>query len=211
MPATSSTTTTTTRPANLGPGASGPAVLALQQRLSSLRYWLGTPDGTFGDTTEQAAYALQKAAGITRDGIVGPVTEHALAEGIVPHPRSTSGTMIEVDLEDDLLMFVQNGHLSYTLNTSTGGGYVYTDDGVTAVANTPVGLFHVYRQVFGMVVDSLGQLWLPKFFDEGFAIHGDTDVPPYPVSHGCVRVSNEAIEWIWSSNLAPIGTSVWVY
>ena len=208
---TTTTTTTTTTPTNLGPGASGPAVLALQQHLTSLGYWLGTPDGTFGNTTEQAVYALQKAAGITRDGIVGPVTEHALADGVVPHPRSTSGNVIEVDLEDDLLMFVRDGQLLYTLNTSTGGGYTYTDDGVTAVADTPVGLFHVYRQVFGMVVDSLGQLWLPKFFDEGFAIHGDTDVPPYPVSHGCVRVSNEAIEWIWSSNLAPIGTSVWVY
>ncbi len=209
--ATSSTTTTTTTPANLEPGASGPAVLALQQRLSALGYWLGTPDGRFGEATEQAVYALQKAAGITRDGIVGPVTEHALAEGVVPHPRSTSGTVIEVDLEDDLLMFVQNGHLSYTLNTSTGGGYTYTEDGVTAVANTPVGLFHVYRQAYGMVVDSLGELWLPKFFDEGFAIHGDSNVPPNPVSHGCVRVSDEAIEWIWSSNLAPVGTSVWVY
>jgi Putative peptidoglycan binding domain/L,D-transpeptidase catalytic domain len=185
--------------------------LALQQRLSSLGYWLGTPDGRFGDGTEQAVYALQKAADITRDGIVGPVTERALAEGIVPHPRSTSGTLIEVDLENDLLMFVQNGRLSFTLDTSTGGGYGYTDDGVTAIADTPVGLFHIYRQVFGTVVDSLGQLWSPKFFNEGFAIHGDIDVPPYPVSHGCVRVSNEAIERIWSSNLAPIGTPVWVY
>ncbi len=110
--ATSSTTNTTTTPANIGPGASGPGVLALQQRLSSLDYWLGTPDERFGDTTEQAVHPLQKDAGITRDGIVGPVTEHALAEGVVPHPRSTSGSVIEVDLDDDLLMFVQNGHLS---------------------------------------------------------------------------------------------------
>ncbi|MGO9334202.1 MAG: L,D-transpeptidase family protein [Acidimicrobiales bacterium] len=50
------------------------------------------------------------------------------------------------------------------------------------------------------MVDPLGQLWLPKFFDEGFAIHGDSDVPPYHVSHGCVRVSNEAIEWIWADS-----------
>jgi N-acetylmuramoyl-L-alanine amidase len=155
--------------------------------------------------------ALQKAAGIARDGIVGPITERALLEGIVPRRRSTSGTVIDVDLGDDLLMFVQNGHLTYTLNTSTGGGYAYTENGVTAIASTPVGLFYIYRQVDGMVVDSLGQLWLPKFFDEGFAIHGETNVPPYPGSHGCVRVSDEAIEWIWSSNLAPIGASVWVY
>lgn len=210
-----STTTTTAppqvAPQELGPGASGPAVLALQERLASLGYWLGTPDGSFGDSTEQAVYALQKAAGIAKDGIVGPVTQIALAEGIVPQPRSTSGYVIEVDLEDDLLMFVTDGKLDYVLNTSTGGGYTYTDDGITAVADTPVGRFEIYRQTDGMVIDSLGQLWRPKFFDSGFAIHGDSYVPPYPVSHGCVRVSDEAIDWIWAQDLAPIGTAVWVY
>ena len=98
-------------PTTLGPGDNGPAVLALQQRLTSLGYWLGTPDGSFGDSTEQAVYALQKAAGISRDGIVGPVTEGALAQGVHPHPRSTSGYVIEVDLNDDLLMFVEDGKL----------------------------------------------------------------------------------------------------
>jgi hypothetical protein len=186
-------------------------VLALQQRLSTLGYWLGTPDGSFGDSTEQAVYAIQKAAGISRDGIVGPMTQWVLAAGVLPHPRSTSGYVIEVDLQDDLVMFVNGGKLQYVLNTSTGGGYTYTDDGVTAVAETPTGVFHIYRQVDGMVTDSLGQLWRPRFFDGGFAIHGDSYVPPYPVSHGCVRVSNEAIDWIWDQNLAPIGTEVWVY
>lgn len=207
---TTAPTTTTTAPP-LGPGDSGPAVLALQQRLALLGYWLGTPDGQFEDSTEQAVYALQKAANISRDGLVGPGTQAALSSGVVPTPRSTSGYVIEIDLEDDLLMFVTNGKLDLVLNTSTGGGYTYTDDGVTAVADTPTGIFDIYRQVDGMVIDSLGQLWRPKFFYEGFAIHGDSSVPPYPVSHGCVRVSNEAIDWIWSENLAPIGTEVWVY
>jgi len=195
----------------LGPGSSGPAVLALQQRLTALGYWLGTPDGSFGDSTEQAVYAFEKAAGLSRDGIVGPATYAALAQGIVPQPRSTSGYVIEVDLEDDLVLFVNNGRVEYVLNTSTGGGYTYTEDGVTAVATTPVGHFQIYREVDGLVVDSLGALWMPKFFDAGFAIHGDSFVPPYPVSHGCVRVSDEAIDWIWASNIAPIGTAVWVY
>jgi lipoprotein-anchoring transpeptidase ErfK/SrfK len=31
------------------------------------------------------------------------------------------------------------------------------------------------------------------------------------VSHGCVRISNEAIDWVWAQNLDPIGTTVWVY
>jgi len=179
--------------------------------LSALGYWLGNPDGKFGDSTEQAAYAFQKAAGLTRDGVVGPKTEAALKRGVLPRPRSTSGSVIEIDLSDDLMMFVNDGKLDYILNTSTGGGYRYTDDGVTATAITPVGVFHISRQVDGMVTDSLGQLWRPKFFEGGFAIHGDGYVPAYPVSHGCARVSNEAIDWIWADNEAPIGTEVWVY
>jgi hypothetical protein len=195
----------------LAPGDTGPAVRALQQRLSALGYWLGTPDGVFGDSTEQAVYALQKAAGISRDGIVGPETRAALAHGVRPHPRSAPGHVVEVDLSDDLLMILNNGVLVATLNTSTGGGYTYVDEGVVSVADTPVGVFHVYTEVNGMVTDSLGQLWRPKYFDSGFAIHGDSYVPPYPVSHGCVRVSNEAINWIWQENLIPLGIEVWVY
>jgi peptidoglycan hydrolase-like protein with peptidoglycan-binding domain len=179
--------------------------------LTALGYWLGPPDGTFGDSTQQAVFAFQKAAGLTRDGVVGPKTAAALARGGVLQPRSTSGYVIEIDLAKDLMMFVNDGKIVYVLNTSTGGGYVYRSDGITAVANTPVGIFHVFRQVDGMVTDSLGQLWRPKFFQSGFAIHGDGYVPPYPVSHGCARVSNEAIDWIWANNLAPMGTTVWVY
>ena len=192
-------------------GSSGPAVLALQQRLSALGYWVGTPDGVFGDATQQAVYALQKAAGISADGAAGPATQAALAAAVVPSPRSRSGSLIEVDLQRDLLMVVSNGRLQYTFNTSTGGGYTYTDGGVTAVADTPVGRFQIFRQVDGMVVSSLGELWRPKFFYQGYAVHGAPVVPPYPVSHGCVRVSNEAIDWIWAHNVAPIGATVWVY
>ncbi len=110
-----------------------------------------------------------------------------------------------------MLTFVHgmgNGRLLWALNTSTGGGYVYTG---TAVADTPVGMFTIFREVDGLVTDNLGQLWRPKYFDAGFAIHGDSYVPPDPVSHGCVRVSNEAIDWIWTDGMAPLGTFVWVF
>ncbi len=192
-------------------GSTGLAVLVLQQELTSLGYWLGTPNGSFGDSTQQAVWALQKAAGIPRTGVADPATWAALAAGVVPHPSSTSGYVIEIDLEDDLIMIVSNGHLEYTLNTSTGGGYTYEEDGATDVAITPTGHFSIYRQVNGIVVDSLGSLWMPKFFTGGYAIHGDSNVPPEPVSHGCARISNEAIDWVWANNIAPIGTAVWVY
>jgi peptidoglycan hydrolase-like protein with peptidoglycan-binding domain len=197
--------------ATLQLGDNSAAVLAVQQRLTELGYWVGTPNGVFGDSTQQAVYAIQKAAGLPRTGIVGPSTDEALAQGVVPQPRSTSGYVIEINLESDLILFVNNGHVNLIFNTSTGGGYTYTEDGVTDVATTPQGHFQIYRQTNGLVVDSLGSLWRPKFFTAGYAIHGDTDVPPVPVSHGCARVSNEAINWIWANNVAPLGTAVWVY
>ena len=39
-------------------GDSGPAVVALQERLASLGYWVGVADGKFGDATQQAVFAF---------------------------------------------------------------------------------------------------------------------------------------------------------
>jgi lipoprotein-anchoring transpeptidase ErfK/SrfK len=227
---TTTTTTTTTVPVttttvrkkpkpklkvHYGPtlqlGDHGAAVLWLQRRLGVLHYWMGGATGNFTDATQQAVYAFQKAANLPRDGVVGRSTYFALAHAIEPKPHSKHGIIVEVDLKKDLLLIVKNGNLKTVLNTSTGGGYTYTSDGVTSVAITPVGRYQILREVNGLVTDSLGQLWRPKYFYSGFAIHGDSYVPPVPVSHGCVRVSNEAINWIWSTNQAPIGTHVWVY
>jgi N-acetylmuramoyl-L-alanine amidase len=192
-------------------GASGAAVVTLQQRLTALGYWVDTESGNFDDSTEQAVWALQKAAGLTPDGVVGPHTWKALAEGALPKPRTHSGYVIEVDLADDILMVVDNGKLQHMLNVSTGGGYLYSTDGGTYLAETPTGIFHIYAAIDRMVTDSLGQLWRPRYFYSGFAIHGEGYVPAFPVSHGCVRVSDEAIDWIWADNIAPIGTEVDVY
>ena len=192
-------------------GDSGPAVVALQTRLSRLGYWLGRADGTFGLTTQQAVYALQKAAGLTPDGVYGPKTAAALTRGVLPRARSASGHVIEISLTSNLLLIVDGGKVSTVLNTSTGGGYTYTGDGVTAVARTPTGQFRIFRSVDGMDISPLGELWRPRYFYGGYAIHGSDSIPPYPVSHGCVRLSYPAIDWIWSTSQAPIGTEVLVY
>ena len=192
-------------------GSTGAAVASLQSQLYALGYWVDTTNGSFDDSTQQAVWALQKAANLPRDGVVGPATWAALAAGVVPQPRPESGYEIQINLANDLIMVVNNNHLLWTLNTSTGGGYTYTQDGSTDVAITPTGVFSTFRVVDGTVTDSLGTLFRPRFFYQGYAIHGDSSVPPDPVSHGCARISNEAIKWVWAANIDPIGTTVWVY
>ena len=200
-----------TRARTLRPGLAGADVLAVQSRLAALGYWLGEPDGVFGGTTQQAVFALQKTAGLTADGVMGRETRRALIRGAEPRARSTSGHVIEIDLGRGLLLIVDDGIVHTVLNTSTGGGYTYVSTGVVGIARTPTGKFAVYSQIDGLQISPLGTLWRPKYFVGGYAVHGSTSVPPVAVSHGCVRVSYPAMDWIWAQNLMPLGTAVWVY
>lgn len=45
----------------------------------------------------------------------------------------------------------------------------------------------------------------------GIAVHGSSSVPAYPASHGCVQVTNAAMDWIWATDVMPVGSTVWVY
>lgn len=192
-------------------GATGLAVQKLQRQLVSLGFWLGEPDGVYGHLTEQAVLALQKAAGVSPDGVVGPQTRTALRDGIQPQPRRVVGSGVEVDLLRQLLMYVRNGEPTLIVNASTGSGATYRQFGVEQVATTPAGRYTVYREVDGSDVGPLGELWRPKYIVGGVAIHGYASVPSYPASHGCVRVSLDAMDHLWASGVLPVGGSVWVY
>jgi hypothetical protein len=53
----------------------------------------------------------------------------------------------------------------------------------------------------------LGDLYRPKYFNrQGIAVHGYANVPPYPASHGCVRVSLAAMDWLWRTDQLPAGS-----
>ncbi|HWK90651.1 MAG TPA: L,D-transpeptidase family protein [Luteimicrobium sp.] len=204
-----------TEHAELRSGDHGAKVTTLQRRLLELGYWLPSADGNFGPSTQQAVWALQKAAGLNRDGVVGAKTQKALDAGVRPKARSHSGHVIEVDLAKQLVLVVDDGHVSTILNASSGSGRPFKDkSGHQYVAHTPTGTYRMGRQYDGMYTSNLGlgTMWRPKFFNGGIALHGlGFDVPPYPASHGCVRISNPAMDWVWSTNKAPQGTVVTVY
>lgn len=197
---------------SLSRGDSGPAVRELQNTLAQLGYWVGPIDGNYGKLTQQAVYAFQKYEGRERSGVADPATREALAAADRPVPRSTSGRRFEIDKARQLLFLAVDGRAVWVWNTSTGTEEPYTYDGERYIADTPPGRWDVYRQVDGIRESNLGRLYRPKYFHtDGIAVHGYPNVPPYPASHGCVRVTNPAIDFIWNQDLMPIGTKVWVY
>ncbi len=65
----------------------GDDVAALQERLNTLGFAAGRVDGRFGENTERAVRAFQRAYGLSGDGSVGPDTLRAFAD----LSRSVSG------------------------------------------------------------------------------------------------------------------------
>ena len=202
-PTTVPPTTTTTAPLPPPPpsyrtGDSGPEVAAIQQRLLELNFWVPAADGNYGAVTAQAVMAFQKSAGLSRDGVAGPNTLAALATA-APVWAVEGGDHIEIDLERQL-MFVVHGGRTYVFNTSTGrSGW-----------RTPPGRFTITREIDGVRRAELGDLYRPKYFNGGIALHGAPSIPGYPASHGCARLHNAVADLIWDLGLAPIGTPVWV-
>lgn len=194
-------------------GSRGSAVKNLQNRLNSLGYWCGGADGVFGGQTHQAVMAVQKAAGLARDGVVGNTTAAKINAGVRPKARvGGSGRHIEIDKARQLALFVENGAVKLIANTSTGGGYLFPYQGRQARAVTPSGSFRIYsRWSGGWQNGVLGRMYRPVYFNGGIAIHGSDSIPASPVSHGCCRVSNSFMDMLWRSGWVNSGTSVRVY
>ncbi len=199
---------------DLGGVGGGEAAVDLrwaQRRLLALGYWHSGVDGKAGLTTSQAIMAFQKVNGLARDGVLGSKTAAALGRATRPKASGRVVNGIEVSKATQVLYVVRNRKVIYVINVSTGSNQWYTQDGVRSRAVTPSGSFRVFRQIDRMHKAPLGYLFRPKYFNGGIAIHGAASIPGYPASHGCVRVSNPAMNLIWRQKLAEIGSRVVVY
>ncbi len=199
---------------------SGPSTMAAQKKLLQLGFWLHNPNGTFDDTTRQAVMAFQKYFQLRPTGGINAATAFLLEKMELPAiAKETQKTVAEVDKTRQLLFLVQDGVTTHVLNTSTGDDREYTEPDsntpgvmITDTAVTPVGTFRINRErPDGWWIGDLGQIYRPKYFIGGVAIHGSLSVPAYPASHGCVRVSVAAMDMIWEQDILPRGTTVVVY
>jgi peptidoglycan hydrolase-like protein with peptidoglycan-binding domain len=226
------TTTTQARPANVvtvPPAAepimaigrdSGPEAARVQERLLELGFWLDMVDGLYGHVTRQAVMAFQKYWGLPATGTVDEVTAATLtttterARGL-----SEAGHLVEVDKARQLLFLVKYGHTVWTVNASTGTEVPYevqNKKDPTRIEHgdsvTPVGWFATNRErEQGWWEGDLGEIYRPKYFRGGVAVHGSRSIPNYPASRGCVRVSVAAMDMIWETGLVPLKTPVWVH
>jgi peptidoglycan hydrolase-like protein with peptidoglycan-binding domain len=221
-PAAKAVTASVTAPAtyapptrNLAPGMKGADVKAFQQRLWSLKYYLGKIDGQFGGDTQAALWAFQEINGIKVTGVVDAATKKALVHPKTYKSPSYAGkraTRVEVSQALEVLVLFKNNKISLISHVSSGGGYLYNcGSSGCSQAITPNGTYNTTVYMPGWVTVPLGAMYNPVFFiSTVFAIHGDTYVPKGPASHGCVRIPMTTA-LIFHKQLKTPGTQVHVY
>jgi hypothetical protein len=120
------------------PNPSGPEVMALEQKLSSLGYLVGKVDGVLDAATKHGITAFQKYEGLERTGVMDGATTTRLQTAQKPTPKFTyPGNHIEVDIPRQILFQVRGGQVLAVVPTSTGNNKKFTSQGYTRRAVTP--------------------------------------------------------------------------
>jgi lipoprotein-anchoring transpeptidase ErfK/SrfK len=198
----------------LSEGSSGAAVKSVQRRLAALKYDPGAIDGNFGANTEDAVWAFQEINRIPVTGVIDARTKRALV-----HPRTYASndprqdsTRIEVNQALEVLVLYKKDKIALISHVSTGGGYWYDcGGGAECQAITPNGNYRTDVYMPGWVTVPLGAMYNPVFFiGTVYAIHGDTYVPVFPDSHGCVRLPMFIADFFHTLVTTP-GTEVFIY
>ncbi|MFH0916297.1 MAG: S-layer homology domain-containing protein [bacterium] len=186
--------------APLSVGSEGSLVSFLEARLTALHYPCGPEDGVYDYRTKDAVMAFEKVERLKRDGTVGAEVWRRILSAQTPTPRlSLGGTRSEVDLTRQVLLMITDDRVWKVVHVSTGR------------LGTRTGHHVVGTKYEGWVrlVTLEGQIYYPSYIVSKTAIHGYGSVPPYPASHGCVRVP------MWMAvelyHQLPKGTSVDVY
>lgn len=194
-------------------GSTGPAVLALEERLAALGYLVGKVDGVFDNATKFGVTAFQKVEGMPRNGKGTDATLARLPIAGTPAPAYTSpADHLEVDIPRQVAFVVRGGKVAHIVAVVTGSGrpFYHPKRKRTVHAITPNGRYRVYYKKPGLHVSPLGKMYFSSFFNGGIAFHGSPFIVNSPSSHGCVRIPMTFHEWFYN-NATPRGMMVYVY
>jgi lipoprotein-anchoring transpeptidase ErfK/SrfK len=198
---------------NANPVLTQAEIRQAEQRLKELGYWTGPVDGTWDASSRHALVAFQKVAGARATGRLTRAEWNALSMARPPKPRATglAPMHIEVDIGRQVLFLVDaEGKVGNILPISSGSGKNFHENGYPETrAITPCGRLEVYSKHTGWRTSPLGEMHNPMYIVGGIAIHGSADVPPYPASHGCIRIPMFASDRL--PKMVPTGTPVLVY
>lgn len=163
-------------PPSAEPGAVGPTVRLLQQRLDALGYVVGER-GVYDARTARAVLAFRKVTGMARTNVASSEVFRRLARGQgrfkVRHP--SHGKHIEADLSRQVFALIRGSRVERIYPISSG----------KPSTPSPIGSFKVYRKEPG--TNAIGMVH-SSYFLRGYAVHGYAEVPVYAASHGCLRV-----------------------
>jgi peptidoglycan hydrolase-like protein with peptidoglycan-binding domain len=194
------------------PASSTWNVGSIIKKLRQQGYWVDTADSPLKIKNKFAIIAFQKVMGFKRDGILTDQVASKIMGSTAPAIKDSSHHLhIEVDLNRQILFVIDStDSIIHILPVSTGNGkqFLYPDKGLE-YARTPRGRFKIYYKIKGWKESELGLLYDPLYIEGGFAIHGASEVPSYPASHGCIRIPLFAADSLYA--LALIGTPVVIF
>jgi hypothetical protein len=182
-----------------------------EQWLADLGFWTGPIDGVWDSSTRHALVAFQKLQKARATGKLTRAEWNALSGAAPIRPRHALGPHLEVDIARQVLFMVDaEGKVGNILPISSGSGKRFYENGYPEThAITPCARLEVYSKASGWKTSPLGQMHNPLYIVGGIAIHGSEDVPPYPASHGCIRIPMFASHRL--TKMVPKGTPVYVY
>ena len=181
----------------LGSGSNGPLLRLYQRGLATLGYAVSR-GGRWDGATARASMAYRKVNGMPRRYVASrAIVRRVLAgEGGFEPRYQRSGRYVEADLSRQVLALIEDGKVLRVYHTSTGA----------PATPTVLGTYSVYMKQMG--TNAKGMVH-SSYFIRGYAIHGFRSVPPYPASHGCLRVPIPNAWFIY--NWLRMGDKVSVY
>lgn len=202
-------------PASADPSEFSPqstSTAQLQQGLTEAGFYRGPVDGSYGPMTQQAVMAFRKEVGAGRSFAWDDSLWGLLNSYVKPWTpfRFNEPDRIEVNLTRQVAYLFKGGTLAEVFPVSSGNGEPYSNEfGSFTEAHTPTGDFRIQRHIVGERISFLGVLWNPWYFTGGYALHGSPEVPAWPASHGCIRLTMWDSSWLEGQLWVGLPFHVW--